>query len=61
MRDLLGRFGDVTPISPKNWKDTIFSINKYDVIVFNWLENRCFGKDGKFNFCLSLSQCYGFR
>ncbi|ANZ06895.1 glycosyltransferase [Raoultella ornithinolytica] len=48
MRDLLSQFGDVTSISPKNLKGTLFAKSKYDVIVFNWLENRCFGKDGKF-------------
>ncbi|HBQ2132642.1 TPA: glycosyltransferase [Klebsiella variicola] len=50
MSDLLGQFGDVTPISPKKWKNAFFGIKKYDVIVFNWLENRCFGKNGKFKF-----------
>ena len=50
MTKILNSFGTVTPITPKRIGKLVNGWKRFDVIFFNWLENRAFKKNGDVSF-----------
>jgi glycosyltransferase involved in cell wall biosynthesis len=50
MTEILNSFGTVTPITPKKIGKLASEWKRFDVVFFNWLENKAFNKNGDISF-----------